>query len=153
MSYDVKKSNIAPQLVAYAEGTDSPQNIPKLFGQLINRVMQYVGANGGKVGGPPFTRYMEMDGESVRMWVGFPLRAEIPGSDEITVDHLPGGTIAMTTHVGPFDKLGKAHEAVLAWIEQSKLEQAGPPWEYYWTDPEAEPDPDNWKTEVFFPLK
>lgn len=153
MSYDVKKSNIAPQLVAYAEGSENPQKTPQLFGQLLTKVTQHIQSNGGQVAGPPFTRYMEMDGETVKMWVGMPLRAEIPEGDGITVDHLPGGTIAMTTHVGPFDQLGNAHEAVLEWIDESDHEQTGPPWEYYWSDPEKEPNPDNWKTEVFFPVK
>jgi effector-binding domain-containing protein len=153
MSYDVKQSNISPQLVAYAEGTDNPSQIRDLFGKLMNTVSKHMGANGGKPAGPPFTRYMEMDDESVRMWVGIPLRDTIPGGNGIVVDSLPGGNIAMTTHIGSLDHLGAAHEAVLSWIDESEFEQAGPPWEYYWGDPQKEPDPSKWKTEVFFPLK
>ena len=153
MSYEVKQSNIEPQLVVYAEGSDSPQQIRELFGRLMTKVAQHIAAKGGKAAGPPFTRYMEMDDEKVVMWVGIPLRESIEGGDDLVVDKLPGGNIAMTTHVGSLDHLGKAHEAVLSWIEQSEFEQNGPPWEYYWGDPQKEPDPNKWKTEVFFPLK
>jgi effector-binding domain-containing protein len=66
---------------------------------------------------------------------------------------LPGGPAATTVHTGPYDTLGEAYAAVEAWIESQGLEAAGSPWEYYITDPAEFPDPKDWRTEIFWPIR
>jgi hypothetical protein len=39
-----------------------------------------------------------------------------------------------------------------AWIEEQNRAPAGAPWEVYWTGPEEVPEPDQWKTEVVWPV-
>ena len=46
----------------------------------------------------------------------------------------------------------EAHAAIQQWIEAQGLLAAGPPWETYTTDPADYPDPQDWKTDVFWPL-
>lgn len=59
----------------------------------------------------------------------------------------------MTTHTGPYDKLTKAHAAIQMWIAEQGRVPAGAPWESYVTDPADYPDPADWKTEIFWPIK
>jgi effector-binding domain-containing protein len=75
------------------------------------------------------------------------------GDAEVVRDILPGGPAAMTTHSGPYDQLHEAYAAIEKWIEAEKLTSSGAPWEYYVTDPAEYPDPKDWKTDVFWPLK
>jgi effector-binding domain-containing protein len=39
------------------------------------------------------------------------------------------------------------------WIEAEGLRPGDAPWESYITDPGSVPDPKDWKTELFWPLK
>lgn len=60
--------------------------------------------------------------------------------------------MAVTWHVGPFDQIVAASEAVLAWLDERSLMATGIPWEVYWTDPRQVPDTANWKTELVYPV-
>jgi effector-binding domain-containing protein len=60
---------------------------------------------------------------------------------------------ATTIHMGPYDELPDAYGAIEQWIEAEGLISAGPAWESYITDPSEYPDPKDWKTEVFWPIR
>ena len=68
-------------------------------------------------------------------------------------DVLPGGWVAVTWHVGPYEGLPHAHHAIIDWLADTGHEAAGAPWEVYWTDPSEVPDPAAWRTEVFHPIR
>jgi effector-binding domain-containing protein len=74
------------------------------------------------------------------------------GASGIVADCLPGCPVATVTHSGRYEKLSEAHAAIQQWIEAQGLLAAGPPWETYTTDPADYPDPQDWKTDVFWPL-
>lgn len=76
----------------------------------------------------------------------------VPDS-EVRIETLPGGPAACTTHVGPYDSLPEAWAAVQKWIEEQWLTPAGAPWEDYVTDPADVPDPRDWKTDIFWPVR
>lgn len=55
---------------------------------------------------------------------------------EVTCTQTPAGEVAMTNHVGSYDKLGAAHDAIHSWRAESGRVFAGWSWEIYgdWTD-------------------
>lgn len=62
----------------------------------------------------------------------------------------PAGTIATTTHIGPYSGLNEAHRALHAWVREQGHRIAGPSWEIYghWTD-----DPSQLRTDIFYLLR
>jgi effector-binding domain-containing protein len=48
----------------------------------------------------------------------------------------PTGEVARTIHVGPYDKLGEAHNAIHAWCAANNRKIAASSWEIYgdWND-------------------
>jgi hypothetical protein len=62
----------------------------------------------------------------------------------------PGGQVATTIHLGPYNRLGEAHDAIQNWCRAQALVIAGPFWEVYdhWND-----DPAKLRTDVFYLLK
>jgi effector-binding domain-containing protein len=62
----------------------------------------------------------------------------------------PGGTAARAVHVGPYDRLGEAHDAIREWCKQNNHPIAGPFWEVYghWND-----NPNQLRTDVYYLLK
>jgi AraC family transcriptional regulator len=82
-----------------------------------------------------------------------PAWTQATGDGDVRADTLPGGPAAVTMHVGPYDTLTEAYAALEQWIADQGLAPAGAPWECYRTDPGEVPDPKDWKTEVFWPVK
>lgn len=78
-----------------------------------------------------------------------PLRAD--GQDDVVPSSTPAGRVATTTHHGPYQDLGQAHDAVQQWCKSNSHNLAGPCWEIYghWTD-ECNRDPSKITTEVCY---
>jgi len=63
---------------------------------------------------------------------------------------LPGGRVIHTMHVGPYDTLADTYGELLAWAADEGLTLAEGMWEVNLSDPDTEPDPAAWRTEVFW---
>lgn len=61
----------------------------------------------------------------------------------------PGGTVATTVHMGPYDQMQQAHTAIHRWMRENGRQHAGPSWEVYgdWSD-----DPTKLRTDIFYLL-
>ena len=103
--------------------------------------------------GPPFTRYHSIDGDTVDIEAGFPVKKAIKDSGRIKASELPAGEVAVTWHFGPYEELEKSHALLEKWMKSQSLESGGGMWEIYWTDPGIEPDPKKWRTQLIWPIK
>jgi effector-binding domain-containing protein len=63
------------------------------------------------------------------------------------VTQTPGGRVVTTAHIGPYDEMGAAYDAIHAYVRDNRLKVIGPSWEVYghWSD-----DPARLRTDVFF---
>jgi AraC family transcriptional regulator len=75
-------------------------------------------------------------------------------SGEIGVQTVAGGAYAMTTHVGPYNNLGKTYSALLGeWLPRSGRELRNAPcFEVYVNDPQSTP-PRELMTDIYAPLQ
>lgn len=121
--------------------------------KILPAVWGHVQSHGGQVAGPPFSRYYSFSPEKVDMEAGIPVTAPMAGGDGVTAGELPAGKVAAMWHIGPYDTLSKSWMALASWMQEQGLESNGPCWETYWTDPSAEPDSSQWKTELCWPVK
>lgn len=64
----------------------------------------------------------------------------------VATAHTPGGPVATTVHVGPYDSLYLAHRAVRDWMKKNGRRRAGPSWEVYDHPREGSPP----RTDVFY---
>ncbi len=113
----------------------------------------YLEKQGVKPTGPPFTRYHSTsDIQNLELEAGFTVSAPLAGEGRVVPGLLPGGDVIATDHFGRYEDLPNAGAALDAWLGAHRRTAAGPNWEYYWTDPGAEPDPAKWRTEVLKPL-
>jgi len=64
-------------------------------------------------------------------------------------DATPSGTVATTVYMGPYDRMGPAHEAIHNWARENGRKFAGPSWEVYghWNE-----DPAKLRTDIFYLL-
>ncbi len=154
MAQEFELRQMEAQPVLSIRATSRPEALSELFGELFGEVWNYVQSSAGAPAGMPFTRYHDMDEAAGLMHVecGLPVDTPLPGQGRIEAEMLPAGTVAVTTHIGPYHTLGESHEALHNWVQAQGYEPAGPPWEVYVTDPGEEPDPNKWRTDIFMPV-
>jgi hypothetical protein len=118
-------------------------------------------AEHGGPSGPPFGRYHRFGPDIVDVEIGVPV-ASVPSgvpalaacpAGEIGASELPAGLVARTTHIGPYDGLPKAYDALHAWIhEQPGVDDGDGPWESY-VDSPAEAEWESLRTDIVWPLR
>jgi AraC family transcriptional regulator len=129
-----------------------PEIGPKMM-QILQEVIGYVMMSGGEMAGHPYSLYHSFDIDSVEFEGGMPVAAAMEETETIKVSGIPGGKAAFALHVGPYEKLEETWKALEAWLDESDHERADLCWEYYLSNPVEEPDPAQWKTELYWLLK
>jgi hypothetical protein len=89
----------------------------------------------------------------INLEIGVELDAPFGGHGEVFGSETPAGTVATTTHNGPYQLLHHAHEAIRQWCARNGHALAGPNWEIYghWKD-EWNTDPAKITTDVVYLL-
>lgn len=148
----IELRTLEPQPTAVIHETVPMAEIGPFVGRVFEEVGAYVGRAGVPMVGPPFSRYFGMPTDTVDVEAGFPVAAPVPGEGRVVASGLPGGEVAVTTYLGPYEGVPAAYDAIFRWIGEHGRQPAGPFWEVYFTDPLEEPDPAKWRTDVFVPL-
>jgi AraC family transcriptional regulator len=128
------------------------------FGRAFGAVMGAVQEQHVQLAGPPFALYRGMPTDVVDVEAGFPLAAPAPfksaaGEGEAVVaGTLPAGRAYEAIHIGPYESLQRTYGAISARMQEDGVSPGEAMWEYYLTDPGAEPDPAKWQTLVVWPV-
>ncbi len=78
----------------------------------------------------------------------------LPGTPRAVVHELPGvETMACIAHQGNYERLSKAYNTLMAWVEANGYRVTGPNRDVYLQRPEPGLDPANCITEVQFPVQ
>lgn len=90
---------------------------------------------------------------TIRLEVGVEMIDAIPDGGDVVRSATPAGRTASVVHLGPYNQLGTAHQAVREWCSTHNLQLAGPNWEIYghWQDA-WNTDPSRVRTDVFYQL-
>jgi AraC family transcriptional regulator len=122
--------------------------LAECFGTLFNHGMR----SGLPIAGAPLARFVDTSPGLWTVQAAMPLAAPAAAAGEMQPGALPGGPVAVAVHAGPYETLSDTYAAMERWIEAQGLKVAGRPWESYITDPAQHPDPQDWRTEVCWPL-
>jgi effector-binding domain-containing protein len=152
ITYEINDRILVDQYTAVVRGEMAVEAMPGWLAEAYRTVYEYLNRIHGSPSGPPFARYTFLDGV-VAIEAGFPVPDEVAGEDPVEPSTLPDGHAAVTTHMGRYEDLATAYGAVHRWLDERGLVPAGPHWEVYFTDPNAEPDPSRWRTDVVVPYR
>jgi effector-binding domain-containing protein len=156
MTYEIEEKQIDPRHTATIRFRTPPgPAMGAKLAEVLPEIMSHLKSAGVEVTGPPFSLYRGMANGTFDLEAGMPVGAPIKEAAQIKPGTLPGGKAAVTWHVGPYDTLGNAFEAVEKWRRERGYSVRGSehgPWEVYWTDPGEEIDPAKWRTEVIWPI-
>jgi effector-binding domain-containing protein len=141
-----------PQPTAVVRSTIAVSEIPNFLGHAYEAVMRVLAMQGITPAGEPFAYYLGAPTTTVDLEAGFPVAAPCARSGEVIPGQLPGGTVATATHVGPYETMVDTYQHLTSWITAQGLVPREGMWEIYLTDPQEEPDPTKWRTQIFWPV-
>ena len=147
MSYQVKVLQLAPRPVAVVRLRASQRELARVIPQTCGEVWEFIRAAKIPHAGRHVAIYL--DGE-INIECGVELAAGFSSDGHVVASATPSGLVATTIHMGPYQKLGDAHRAIVKWCVDHRVEVAGPNWEIYghWND-----DPVQLRTDVFYLLR
>lgn len=148
----IERRELNAQPILFIRRQVAQSEIANTLGQCLGMVFGHCQKEGHALAGQPFTRYPSAGPGLVTIEAGIPLVAPAPGSGEIEAGFLQEGPAAVAVHGGPYDQLKETYAAIERWVQGEGAEVAGPPWEIYVTDPGDHPDPNDWRTEVYWPI-
>jgi len=139
MGYTITVLNVAPQWIAAARGPLSTNISATMLG-LLGQAWDFVKKSGIKT-----------DGQNVAIYRSDGIEAgpRVLEKFEGCVA-MPSGLAAMTSHMGPYEQLGRAHAAVRDWCVANGHTLEGTNWEVYG---HHEEDAAKRRTDVFYLLR
>ena len=152
VTYQINVADLTDQYTAVVRGEMPREELPGWLAEAFQAVRAYLERAGVDPTGPPFARYSTL-GDTVAAEAGFPVPHEVAGDGSVEPSTLPDGHAAVITHMGPYDDLDRAYLAARDWLGAHRYVPAGPHWEIYHTDPNTEPDPARWRTDVVVPYR
>jgi len=150
MNYDVRLEQVASRPLAVVRRRATKQQLPAVIpaacGEVWNvvRALKLIGA------GRHVTVYHD---EVFNVEIGVELDAPFAGHGDVVPSATPAGTVATTTHLGPYPQLAAAHDAIHQWCRTHGHEPVRPCWEIYghWQDAWNN-DPSKIRTDVYYLL-
>lgn len=133
-------------------------NISQVMGQQYGSISMFMGQNNIGFAGMPFTIYhdMNMENGSVIMSNAIPVNEKIviTGDSDILCDYMPKLSALKTVLRGNYTNLSEAWETTMKYIADNNIEQSDiKPFEIYTNDPGQFPNPADWITEIYIPIK
>jgi effector-binding domain-containing protein len=151
-TYQIRRASLTRQPTAVMRDELPVARLGPWLATCYRTVSAYLQDQGMVAVGPPFARFTFL-GETAAVEAGFPVDREIDGNGQVEPSALPGGPVAMTTHLGRYEDLEEAYNSIREWIDDRGYAAAGPHWEVYFSDPAAESDPTHWRTDVVAPYR
>ncbi|MGZ4955913.1 MAG: GyrI-like domain-containing protein [Methylobacter sp.] len=140
------------QLTAVIHLTVSRAEISKIMGPAIAEIISTITTQGATITGPCFSYHQKRPTDIFDFEVGFPVSQPITATGRVKMSKLPAVKVVRTIYQGDYEGLSAAWGDLCQWIEAEGLYVQESLWECYLTDPESNPDPDTWRTELNRPL-
>jgi DNA-binding transcriptional MerR regulator len=125
------------------------QVIPRLIGDTHDWVFE----NSDSVGAPMALVGPPDDEGVVDLEVGWPVAAQLDAPAPFETATYERARAIVHRHVGPYERLHETYAGLEQAIEAAALRPTGPARESYETNPEEEPDPQKWVTEIVWPVE
>lgn len=118
----------------------------KYYGTLFERVPREKVTPTGLNGSRYYDEEFNHESSDVEVFIGI---KEKEKADKV----MESCECAMTTHRGSYSTLSEAYGAIVAWIAENGYEISGAPFELYIKTQFDSPSPEDWETEVYFPIR
>lgn len=149
MDYQIEIRDIEPIRVAFMRYQGIATEANKVFPAVFKSIM-------GKANGAPFFNYLAMDPITRMgdMELCVPT-AETPASKGVDLKIMPRIRAVCVTHVGPYETLNQAYDAIGRYASEHKIKLQPPFREVFIKGPGMflKGNPDKYITEILFPMQ
>ena len=91
--------------------------------------------------------------ENVEMMAWKTVKGHYPDTEHVKFRTLPETTVASCIYKGSYTRITDVYTAVIAWMEANGYAPAGPMFNIYHVSPHETTDPEEFVTEVCYPVK
>jgi effector-binding domain-containing protein len=150
VAYVIRLQNLPSIPVAVVKRTATATELSRIVPEYCGIVWNELRRQGTK-GGRHVAIYWNGD---IQLEVGAELEGPFAEHDRVVRSATPSGMVATTAHLGPYQRLGDAHDAVRTWCEANGHRLAGPNWEIYghWRT-EWDSNPALIRTDVYYQIE
>jgi len=154
MQYTIDIDTVPHRTVAVTEfhvAATELDTIGERMSAAFGAVAGQLGRVGVTPGGPGIACYARGD-DGFDVSAGFPVAEDFQPTNGVRRLDLGECEVAHTTHLGSYDTLPEAYDALFAGAREQgrRLTDDEPMWEEYWSPPGTPPD--RTRTEVFWPV-
>lgn len=128
MDDEVYLATVGARPTAVVAAATTWDEFPRLWPQLLGEVWDCLHASGIHQGCRNVMLYLD---DAPNVEVGVLLDQPCPLSGRVRASALPAGTVARTVHRGPFQEVGRAHDAAVRWCAEHGRRLHGTRWEVY----------------------
>jgi effector-binding domain-containing protein len=155
MNYEIHVKHVAPLVVATGRTHTALGELGHVMHATLATIAESV-SPAGAVKGAPFAIYYNepFDPDDIDVEMGLPIAADASVAQSATVSlrELPGGPVAFTVHVGPYEAIGAAYAALYRFVKMHGHKVLGPPREIYLRGPGPDTSPADYRTEIDLPI-
>jgi len=142
----------------YTSGSSTQNSLGDKIGPMMNKVAHFTTQQNIAVTGMPFTIYNEWDSlnGTVNFSTAIPVKERvIVVSGEVLCGFMPSLTAVKTILQGDYSNLPEAYKKAERYIVENNLmiDASKKRFEVYANDPSTTPNPANWITEIYIPIK
>lgn len=152
MGYSIAVHDLASQPIISIRGRHAETEIPGFLARSFGLLFGHLKLLGVDPAGPPFVIYHAFGPAGIDAEVCVPVASPVSAEGGVESRILPATTVARTLHVGPYEELGAAYDAVSDWIRGRGFELAGPMRERYLNGPGDNVSTTEYRTEVEIPV-
>jgi effector-binding domain-containing protein len=152
MTHAVRIITTPECLLAVTMNQGTAADIGPIVSFAFGTVAEYLERIGRHPLGPAVARYTMREDGCFDLAAGFPVDDVVPGNGVVEPLTLPAAEVATTTFLGAYDDLPLAYDRLRTGVAElgRRLDESGPMWEEYWSEPTAAPE--ETRTEIFWPL-
>ncbi len=129
-----------------------PADIGKIMGPSIGAVVAVLQAQERIPSGPWFTHHFRRPIDFFDLEICFPVETPIDPFGDVHPGIWHAMTVARTVYHGHYNGLPAAWGELEAWMKAEGKPGGGEFWERYTVSPNDDPNPENWRTELNWPL-
>lgn len=152
MAYEILTANL-PASEAVGIRTSIPMaELQDFFNLAFLELSEVIRAGGAIPVGPPFVRYYSVTPRAVDLEAVMTCNKVVSVSGRVKPIHLDASQAAIVRHVGRYDKMKPAYDAITQWMANNGKRAIEAPREVYVTTIAEVPDPSEWVTLVEQPI-
>jgi DNA-binding transcriptional MerR regulator len=153
MRYDISLKKTPTHLAAVIRTEATAATMSTSVAAGLAAAAAVVQASGAGFAGPAFfSMATPPDDEPAPIELGFPVGAPFAERDGVSCVDVPEMVVAAAIHRGPYNEVGPVYAAIEAWIQEQGHAGIGAPREVYLVTPSDTKDPQDYVTEVQFPI-